>query len=251
MESIILKHPNPRANPKNALQFTELDRICCDGKKNAIVCRYKATITSVGSTTAVSTISIGGTAYTLPGSYLVAQERYRNELQQAIVDLVQKTLGYTADGNIFVSYSGTTLTIETDFSNISFDYVNTSATPFVPYVCKFIGEIDASTCAAAVAVTAQSAASGSLVLDVYSSTTISNISITDGTSSAFNNNPASGNADNTVVTRNADGSWHLVVTGGAGGALWENDVTITVTLTLVGCPTTFVLTRAMTFPNIP
>ena len=237
MEGYILKHNNPAANPKNALQFTDLSGLCCGDKKNAVACRYKAVLGSVSSTTAISSVKIGGTVYTLDGAYLVNQARERDLLVANITKIVQETLGYTAEGNITWSFASSTLTIETDYSDLVFDYLGADTTPFVPTVCRFIGEADTTTCAAGVAIT-HSASSGTLTL-------------TNGTSSAFNNDPAGGNADNAVVTRAADGAWHLVVTAGAGGALWENTETITMTVTISGCASPFVWSGKLVFPNIP
>jgi hypothetical protein len=249
MEGYILKHNNPAANPKNALQFTNLSGLCCGDKKNAVACRYRAVLGSVGSTTAISSVKIGGTVYTLDGAYLVNQARERDLLVANITKIVQETLGYTAEGNITWTFASSTLTIETDYSDLVFDYLGADTTPFVPTACKFIGEADTTTCAAGVAIT-HSASSGTLTLDFYSSGTITNISLTNGTSSAFNSDPAAGSADNAVVTRAADGAWHLVVTAGAGGALWENTETLTFTVIIAGCASPFVWTGKLVFPNI-
>lgn len=230
-DGFILKRNNPNANPNNALKLLELSGLCCGDKKAAVVCRYTATLGSIVGATAVDQVRINGVTYDLDGAYLVNQERERDALVDNIVRIVN-TLGYDGTGNITQTFAAGTMTISTDYSDLEFEWLESSATPFVPTVCQMIGDVNTGECeaGASIAVVAET-----LVVKPYAAGVITNVNINDGGGAVYNGDLTDGVTGNATVTTDATGQKVITVNGASGGENWTGSVTFVVTITQSGC----------------
>lgn len=230
-DGFILKRNNPDANPNNALKFTNLSGLCCGDKAAAIICRYTATIASVSGTTAVDQVNIGGTTYTLDGAYLVNQERERDALVANLERLVN-SLGYDGTGNIRATLTSTTLTVDVDYSDLEFGWLEADTNPFIPTACQMIGDVNTGQCdaGATAAVVAET-----VVVKPYSTGTITNVTIDDGGGAVYNGDLTDGVTGNATVTTDATGQKVITLNGAAGGENWTGTVTFTITITQSGC----------------
>lgn len=229
-DGFILKRNNPDANPYNALKFNNLSGLCCGDKAAAVICRYTATITSVGASTAVDQVNIAGTTYTLDGAYLVAQERERDALVANLERLVA-TLGYDGTGNIRATLTSTTLTVDVDYSDLEFNWLEADTNPFIPTACQMIGDVNTGQCDAGASIVVSGE---NLVVKPYSTGTITNVTIDDGGGAVYNGDLTLGTTGNATVTQGTD-SKIITVNGASGGENWTGSVTFTVTITQSGC----------------
>lgn len=224
---MILKKLNAKASQDNALQLTEFSGLCCGNKVAGVVCQYVATIGSVGSTTAVSSVKIGGVVYTLDGAYLIAQERERN-LLIANLEKIVADLGYTGKGNITQSYASTTLTVTVEFSDLEFDYLSADTSPFIPTVCKILGETRTPLCEAQASIVKSGT---NLVVKIYNLAPVTNVNINDGGGAIYNGDLTDGTTGNATVTTVA-GVKIITVNGASGGENWSGSTTFTTIITL-------------------
>jgi len=230
-DGFILKRNNPDANPNNALKFTNLSGLCCGDKRAAVICRYTATITSVSGTTAVDQVNIDGTTYTLDGAYLVNQERERDALVANLERLVA-SLGYDGTGNIRATLTSTTLTVDVDYSDLEFGWLEADTNPFVPTACQTIGDVNTGQCDAGASIVKSGT---DLVVKPYSTGAITNVTINDGGGAVYNGDLTDGTTGNATVTTAADGTKVITVEGDSGGENWSGSITFTVTITQDGC----------------
>lgn len=230
-DGFILKRNNPDANPNNALKFTNLSGLCCGDKAAAVICRYTATITSVSGTTAVDQVNIGGTTYTLDGNYLVNQERERDALVANLERLVN-SLGYDGTGNIRATLTSTTLTVDIDYSDLEFGWLEADTNPFVPTACQMIGDVNTGQCDAGAAIYKSST---NLIVKPYSTGAITNVTINDGGGAVYNGDLTDGTTGNATVTTDASGQKIITINGASGGENWSGSITFTVTITQDGC----------------
>lgn len=230
-DGFILKRNNPDANPNNALKFTNLSGLCCGDKAAAVICRYTATITSVSGTTAVDQVNIGGTTYTLDGAYLVNQERERDALVANLERLVN-SLGYDGTGNIRATLTSTTLTVDIDYSDLEFGWLEADTNPFVPTACQMIGDVNTGQCDASAAIYKSST---NLIVKPYSTGAITNVTINDGGGAVYNGDLTDGTTGNATVTTDASGQKIITINGASGGENWSGSITFTVTITQDGC----------------
>jgi hypothetical protein len=239
----ILQRSNP-FDPNNALKFTNLSGLCCGDKAAATICRYTATISGIISTTVVNQVNIGGVTHDLDGDYLVNQERERDALI-ANIERVVNGLGYDGTGNITHTFAAGVLTVSTDYSDLEFGWLESTANPFIPTVCQVIGDIGTSACdaGASIVVVAET-----LVVKPYSTGTITNVNINDGGGAVYNGDLTNGVTGNATVTTDATGQKVITVNGAAGGENWTGSVTFVVTITTSGCPTTFTRTIILVYP---
>lgn len=135
---MIIKRQNPKANPNNALQLTEVDNLCCGDTTSVAVNDYTATLAVTAGTTKVTAIRLGGTTFTFDGSYDPTQKRERD----AIVAEIKKAIvskGYTANEGITVNMVSTNLVVVLKKSALVADWLNTSGTAFVASNAATIG----------------------------------------------------------------------------------------------------------------
>ena len=229
-DGFILKRNNPDANPNNALKFTNLSGLCCGDKAAAVICRYTATIGSITGTTAVDQVRIDGTTYTLDGAYLVNQERERDALVANLERLVD-SLGYNGTGNITASFASSTLTVNVDYSDLEFEWLEADTSPFIPTACQMIGDVNTGQCDAGASIVVSGE---NLVVKPYSTGTITNVTINDGGGDVYNGDLTLGTTGNATVTQGTD-SKVITVNGASGGENWTGTVTFTVTITQSGC----------------
>lgn len=234
LDGFILKRNNPLANPANALKFTNLSGLCCGDKAAAVICRYTATITSVSGTTAVDQVRIAGTTYNLDGAYLVNQERERDALVANLESLVN-SLGYDGTGNIRATLTSTTLTVDVDFADLEFEWLEADTNPFIPTSCQVIGDVNTGTCDIGAAIYKSGT---NLIVKPYSTGTITNVTINDGGGAVYNGDLTLGTTGDATVTQGTD-SKVITVNGAAGGQNWSGTITFTVTITQSGCSTTY------------
>ena len=244
-DGFILKHNNPDANPLNALKFTNLSGLCCGDKAAAVVCRYTATLGSITGTTAVDQVRIAGTTYNLDGAYLVNQERERDALVANLERLVDETLGYTGKGNITQSFSSGTMTINVDYSDLEFEWLESSATPFVPTACQMIGDVNTGQCDAGASIVVSGE---NLVVKPYSTGSITNVTINDGGGDVYNGNLANGVSGDATVTTDATGQKVVTINGASDGENWTGSVTFVVSITQSGCSTVWTRTIILVYP---
>lgn len=229
-DGFILKRNNPDANSNNALKFNNLSGLCCGDKAAAVICRYTATIASVSGTTAVDQVRIAGTTYTLDGAYLVNQERERDALVTNLERLVN-SLGYDGTGNIRATLTSTTLTVDVDYSDLEFEWLEADTSPFIPTACQMIGDVNTGTCdvGASIVVSGEN-----VVVKPYSAGTITNVTVNDGGGDVYNGNLSLGTTGNATVTQGTD-SKVITLNGASGGENWTGTVTFVVTITQSGC----------------
>jgi hypothetical protein len=217
---MILRRINPKANPNNALQFTSPDAICCGDSSRIVVCKYGVTI-DITSVTTVNTIRIAGKTYTLDGTYALAQKRERDALIENIKEVV-RNLGFQAE-EIAYTLSGNNLTISTPLSNLHFEWLQTSANPFLATLCQVYGENDGKCNEARAEITKVVEA---LHVFPVSCGTITNVKVNDG----------SGNIYDGDLTNGAAGVYTVSVVSGRKRIAfvkdWDGSTTFTVTITL-------------------
>lgn len=151
---MILKLKNPKSNPNNMLQITEIDGLCCGDKNCALVKKYKATI-DTSTVTSLSGISLGGIEYGFGTSIDTTSASGLAMLEEKINEQIAKA-GYAADG-VTYTLDGNTLVIQTYYSQISFDFVNsspTASTAFEVTDAMTIGDMMNCSCCDATAVPA-------------------------------------------------------------------------------------------------
>jgi len=230
-DGFILKRNNPDANSNNALKFNNLSGLCCGDKAAAVICRYTATIASVSGTTAVDQVRIAGTTYTLDGAYLVNQERERDALVANLERLVN-SLGYDGTGNIRATLTSTTLTVDVDYSDLEFEWLEADTSPFIPTACQMIGDVNTGQCDAGAAIYKSST---NLIVKPYSTGAITNVTINDGGGAVYNGDLTDGTTGNATVTTDASGQKIITINGASGGENWSGSITFTVTITQDGC----------------
>lgn len=230
---MILQRLNPNASVDNALKFTNLDGLCCGDKGAAVVCTYTATLGSITGTTAVSSVNINGTTYTLDGAYLVNQERERDALVANIEQII-RDLGYDGKGNVTQSFSSGTMTVTVDYADLEFGWLSADTSPFIPTACKIIGDTVSYP-----GVCDQGAAiykSGTdLIVKPYATGAITNVTINDGGGAVYNGDLTLGVTGDAEVTAGTDGGKVITVDGGAAAQNWSGTITFTVTVTQTGC----------------
>lgn len=242
-DGFILQRSNSH-DPNNALKFTSLSGLCCGDKAAATICRYSATVSGVTSTTAIDQVNINGTTYDLDGAYLVNQERERDALV-ANIERIVNGLGYDGSGNITHTFAGGVLTVKTDYSDLEFGWLESTANPFIPTACIMIGDVGTNACdaGASIAVVGET-----LVVKPISTGTITNVNINDGGGAVYNGDLSNGTTGNATVTTEASGQKVITVNGAAGGENWTGSITFVVTITTAGCATTFSRTIILVYP---
>lgn len=230
---MILKRLNPNASADNALKFTNLSGLCCGDKGAAVVCTYTATLASIISTTAVSSVNINGTTYTLDGAYLVNQERERDALVDNIIRIIND-LGYDGKGNVTQSFASGTMTITVEYADLEFGWLSTDATPFIPTACQVIGDPVSfpGTCDAGAAIYKSGT---NLIVKPYAPGAITNVTINDGGGDVYNGDLTLGTTGDATVTAGTDGGKVITVDGDAGNQNWSGTITFTVSVTQSGC----------------
>jgi hypothetical protein len=230
--AMILKRLNPNASVDNALKFTNLSGLCCGDKGAAVVCTYTATLGSIIGTTAVSSVNINGTTYTLDGAYLVNQERERDALVDNIIRIIND-LGYDGKGNVTQSFSAGTMTLTVEYSDLEFGWLSTDATPFIPTACQVIGDpvAFAGTCDAGAAIYKSGT---NLIVKPFAAGAVTNVTINDGGGDVYNGDLTNGTTGNATVS-GTTGSKVITVNGASGGENWSGTITFTVSVTQSGC----------------
>lgn len=239
MDGYITRRKSTGANPDNALQFTNLDGICCGDVTQAVVCRYEVTI-DITSVTLVDQIRIGGTTYTLDANYAMGYESGREGLLQNIRDLIEE-LGYTSKDAISGELSGNNFTITADFSQLDFNWLDAAANEFKPTECKLIGKRDANCCDARASVVVDGT---DLIVTPIACQPITNVTVNDGGGNVYNGDLSDGTGTDYVV---ADG----VITldgSSATGQNWNGQITFTITITTTGCS---VVTQTLQIGMVP
>jgi hypothetical protein len=133
----IIKRLNPKANPDNMFQLTEIDNMCCDDTTSVEVKDYTATVAVTAGTTKISSIRLAGTNYPFGTDYDPTQKRDRDALKAEIEAAVVKA-GYTAEG-ISVNMVSTNLVVIALESSLVFTGLNASSNAFVASNTRMLG----------------------------------------------------------------------------------------------------------------
>lgn len=225
MKDYILQRKAPGANPDNSLQFSKIDGLCCGDVTETVLCRYEVTI-DVTSVTTVDDIRIGGTTYRLDANYAMGYKSGRDGLVQNIKDLVE-SLGYSSAG-ITSSISGNNFTISIDYSQLDFNWLESSVREFRPTSCIVYGKNDAACCAARASV----AISGTdVIVTPVACKPITNVTINDGGGNVYSGALVNGTFSDATVLNGVvtlDGS-------SATGQNWSGETTLTITISMAGC----------------
>lgn len=134
---MILLRKSPGAHQDNALQVHQVSGFEeCDDLLIAVA-RYKASI-DTAAVASVSKISLGGTEYSFEAAIALGTEAGAMKLKDAI-RVILNTLGYD-NRDFVVKQTGTTLTVDTAFSQISFDYLEAAANAFQVKAARSYGD---------------------------------------------------------------------------------------------------------------
>lgn len=133
----IIKRLNPKANPNNALQLTQIDNLCCDDTTSVSVSDYTATVAVTAGTTKISAVRLGGTTYTFGNDYDPTQLSGREGIKAGIkASLI--SAGYTTEG-ISVEMVSTNLVVILPASSIVANGLNSSGNAFTASNTRTLG----------------------------------------------------------------------------------------------------------------
>lgn len=230
MDGYVLQRKAPGANPANALQFKEIDQLCCGDSAPVVACKYVVTF-DTDSVTAVDSIRIAGTTHTLSANHDPRYSSGRDALLQDIKDLVE-SLGYSTKDAFYLTWDDDTnvVTIEVHFSELVFNWLESSANEFLPTECQVVGNALATGCCDAK--TAIEIDGTDVIFTPTACAAITSYTINDGGGNVYSGDLSDGSAGDATV---ADGV--VTIDGAVGtGQNWNGEITFTIT-TVMACGT--------------
>lgn len=241
MDGYVLARKAPGANPDNALQFKEIDQLCCGDSAPVVACKYTVVIDS-DSVTNVDSIRIAGTTHTLSANHDIRYSSGRDALLQDIKDLVEE-LGYSTKDAILLTWDDdeNTITIDVHFSELEFNWLESSANEFLPTECKVVGNALATGCCAAK--TAIEINGTDVIFTPTACQPITTYTINDGGGNVYSGDLSDGTPGDATVE---DGV--VTIDGAVGtGQNWNGEITFTIT-TVMACGT---ITETITLGLVP